>query len=191
MRKLPEVADRFDKALVDAAVTAYNALEGHSEERKFVSDELLDLYKKACREYHVSVAENMIAHLFDMDNSEYFYNLVKDANLYFNGLTDEERALVSNTERLTQRTSELSAAMGKELNFELSYADYFKSPENPPVIDPPAGDDNPEQPAPNKGMAPWVIVLIVTGSVLVVAAAAVAVMLILRKKKSSETTEQK
>jgi len=114
-----------------------------------------------------------------MDNSKYSYDLLKDAVASFEKLTAEEKALVSNAATLDAKKADLSAKMGKELDFTLNYEDYFKSEENEPPVDvPPTKDDG-----------SWVVVVIVVASVVVAAAAATAVFFIIRKKKLCVSTE--
>ena len=175
VKKLPETATRFDEKLINAAINAYNALEG-KDDMKFVDESYVARFNKARAEYNVSVAENKIAHLFDMDNAKYFYDLVKDARATYLALTDEERALVSSGDVLDAKIAELSEAMGKTLDFSLEYEDYFPvSDEEPPVDEPPASEG---------GLEAWQIALIVGGGVLLAAAVAVAVILLLKKRSA-------
>ena len=133
-----------------------------------------------CNNLHalfLSGKENLITtptyHVFDMYNSEYAYNTLKSAIKSFEALTAEEKALVSNAAVLETKKAELAERMGKELDFTLSYSDYFpRSEENVP------GDGNDTD---SNGV--WVTVLIV--SVCVIAAASLAVALILVKKKKA------
>lgn len=177
VRRLPETVDRFDKKLVDAAINAYNALESHTDELEMVDDALIERFRQARSQYNVSVTENKINHLFDMDCSEYSFELVKDARASWLALSAEEQALVSNKDRLTQKIADLAAAMGMEPDFSLSFSDHFKSntPEPPAEPEPPV---EPEEP-----MAVWKIVLIISASVVVVAAAAAVTVIIIMKKR--------
>ncbi len=178
VKKLPEKLTRFDSALINEAINAYNALVG-GPEMDSVDKSYVDKFLAARVEYNVSVMENQINHLFDMDNSKYSYDLLKDAVASFEKLTAEEKALVSNAATLDAKKADLSAKMGKELDFTLNYEDYFKSEENEPPVDvPPTKDDG-----------SWVIVVIVVASVVVAAAAAAAVFFIIRKKKLCVSTE--
>ncbi len=175
-KALPETADRFDKKLIDAAINAYNALEGHSEEMKYVDEALIAHFEKVRSEYNVSVAENKIAHLFDMDASEYSYELVKDARATFLALTEAEKGMVSNAAVLEAKIEELSEKMGQELDFSLSFKDYIK--EEPPVT--------PPSEQPDGGLDAWVVVLIVCASVAVCAAAAFGIFVFIKKKRAMQ-----
>lgn len=129
--------------------------------------------------YNVSVVENKINHVFDMYNSEYAYNALKEAIASYDALSSEEKALVSNAAVLETKKAELAEKMDKTLDFSLSYSDYFPAEDN-------GSDDNGSgDETPNNG---WVIVLIVSVSVVALAAAA-AVVLILLKKKNEQKTE--
>ena len=171
VNKLPETVTRFDEALITRAINAYNALEGTTDEA-LVAQSYFDKYHEAYKQYNVCVMENTIKHLFDIDNSEYSYNLIRDAVASFEALSDEEKALVKNAADLETKKAELAAAMGKELDFSLQYKDYFPAPVG--------GEDN-NEPEPEKNNG-WVIAVIIGASVVAVAAAAVAVFLILKKK---------
>jgi hypothetical protein len=143
-RKLPAIADRFDKSLIDAAINAYNALEGHADEMQFVEAALIERFQQARVQYNVSVAENKINHLFDMACNEYSYEAVKDARAFWLTLTEAEQALVSNKDRLNTKIEELSTVMGKELDFTLSFGEYFPE-ENQDTTTPEPPVDQPEQ----------------------------------------------
>ena len=175
VKKLPQTLDRFDEALINAAINAYNALDGKTDEMAFVDSSYVEKFKTARSEYNVSVVENMIAHLFDMDNSEYSFNLVKDARGAYLALTEAERADVENATRLETKTSELSTAMGKELDFSKTYAEHF--PEEPPVENPP-----------EDGGDVWLVVIIVSASVIVAAAVCVGVVIFLKKRRALRVT---
>lgn len=186
--------DRINKAyktLMETAITAYNALAGHAEEMQYVGEETFTRYFAALKAYKVSTVENLIAHLFDMFADEHSYSSVKQAVLAYEALTTEEKALVSNTERMETGVQKLSAAMGKELDFSLEFADYYKAPDN---VDPPVGDDTPpapvepEQPGEPEKSKTWVVVLVVSLAVLVLAGVGVTVFVILKKKRVAQTT---
>ena len=181
VKKLPAVADRFDAKVINAAINAYNALEGKAE-MDLVDSSYFERFNKARSEYNVSVAENKIAHLFDMDNAKYFYDLVKDARTTYLALTDAERALVKNAQALDTKIAELSEAMGKTLDFTLTYEEHF--PEEEPIVD----DQN------DDGLETWAIILIVVGGVLVLCGIGAGVYFFLKKrgiicKKVEESAE--
>ncbi len=177
---LPAEIDRFSKALIDAAIGAYNALQVHSTELEFVDESYFTTFENARRIYNVDVVENKIAHLFDMDMLEYCFNDVKDAKWSYDALTAEEKALVTNASVLDEKIAKLNELYGKVVNFGLSYADNLPIKEDDP-IDPPVDivDDD--------KLDPIVIVLIAVGSALVLAGAAVAVVFVLKKKKATVT----
>jgi hypothetical protein len=122
--------------------------------------------------YNVNVVYAKIAALFDMDATKYSFDIVKDANDAFLALTEEERAAVPNADVLTTKISELSAAIGRDVDFSLSYEEHFKQETTPP-------------PPPPKGLQSWVVVLIISASVIVLAGVAVVTTLLIRRKKSS------
>jgi hypothetical protein len=171
--KLPEVADRFDKALIDAAINAYNALEGHADELASVDVKLIEHFKKVRAEYNVSVVENKIARLFDMAKTEFSFERLKDARASYLALTADEQARVSNASLIDTKVAELAAAMGiEEIDFTKTFA------ENLPVTPPPP------PPPPPVAYNTLKIVLIVTGSVIAVAAIAVAILVFIKKKRT-------
>ena len=175
VNKLPEVCDRFDGALVEAAIVAYNALEGR-EDANLIDQALVERFNVARRQYNISVAERKISQLFDIDNSEYSFNKVKDARATYLALTEEEKEGVSNYNVLENKISDLCAVMGLNPDFSKEYKDHF--PEEP---DAPTDPDSNTDPADkNDGL---VIAIIIIASVAV--AAAVAVVLILIKKKTA------
>ncbi len=177
VNKLPETVDRFDRLLVEAAINAYNALDGRNDEMAYIDDALVARFNKACSEYNISVVENKLAHLFDMDNSKYSFDLVKDARASFLALSEAERALVGNAALLDTKTAELATAMGKTPDFSITYEAHFpEEPSDDPVEpDPKPGDDD-------NGV--WTIVIIVSASVAVAALAAVGVIVFLKKRNS-------
>lgn len=178
VNKLPTVADRFDEELIVAAINAYNALEGRSD-IEFIDEALIERFLKARSEYNVSVVENKIAHLFDMDNSKYSFDKVKDARAAYLALTEKERAMVSNAMVLENKISDLSAIMGVNPDFSIDYEAHFP--------DAPDAPDDPADPgSQGKDSSTLVIVIIISASVLVAASAAFAVVLFLKKKKVSE-----
>jgi hypothetical protein len=179
VNKLPEKVDRFAVAVIEEAIGAYNALENKAEELKFVDESYITKYLAACSDYNVSVVENKINHLFDMYNSAHSFNAVKDAREAFLALSAEEQARITNGAVLDQKIADLKTAMGKELDFSLTYEDHFKAddgddPVDPPVINPPA-----------EGPDLIVIICIVAGGVLLVAAGVVVALVLLKKKKST------
>jgi hypothetical protein len=170
--KLPEVADRFDKALIDAAINAYNALEGKADELASVDVKLIEHFKKVRAEYNISVVENKIARLFDMAKTEFSFERLKDARASFQALTADEQARVSNASLIDTKVAELAAAMGiEEIDFTKTFDENL--PELPPDIT--------VEPEPYNTLK---IVLIVTGSVIAVAAIAVAILVFIKKKRT-------
>ena len=186
VKKLPETADRFDKALVDAAINAYNALEGQADELATVEKALIDRFLKARSEYNVDVAEDKINHLYDMDCTEYSFNAVKDASAFFNSLSAEEQQAVENASVLTAKIADLTKAMGMTPDFDKTFAEHFpeedipedNTPDTPPVTD--------EEPTPDDGMAVWAIILIVVGAVIVLAGVGVGIGLSVGKKRKQQ-----
>lgn len=179
MLNLPESIDRFDRLAVEEAILTYNALCGHADEMPYVSEELLERYAAAVVAYNVDVAESKIARLFDMDRSKYSFDKVKDARATYLALTDEERALVTNSDRLDSKIAELNSKFGTEIDFELDYEDYT-------VSDDTQSDPDLVPPADGGGLEAWAIVLIVVGSAAILAAAAVFIIIFIRKKKSAK-----
>lgn len=184
---LPEVATRFDKALVDAAINAYNALESHEDELAVVDTALIERFEAARTEYNVDNAQNKINHLFDLAKNEYSFNAVKEANDAFSVLTAEEKALVPNADKLTAKIEELNTVMGKTVDLSKTYAENFPEPVNPPIVDPGKDPTNPTVPTTGTGTGgnngSNNTVLIVVIAVVAVAAVAAVVFVVLKKKK--------
>jgi hypothetical protein len=172
VKKLPETVDRFDKLAVERAINAYNALEIKPEDMKFVSDDLIAKYTKARSEYYVSVTEDKINHLFGMYNDEYSFELLKDARASYLALTDGERAQVKNAAVIDAKIVELSTAMGRDVDFSISYSQHF------PESDDNGGDDDTTDDKKNGSK----VVLIVVLSVLGAAGIAAGVFFFLKKK---------
>jgi hypothetical protein len=181
-KKLPEVADRFDKALIEAAINAYNALVTRKDELAQVDTALVEHFMKVRSEYNVSVVENLINHLFDMDKSEYSFEKVKAARAALQALTADEQARVSNAATLSTKVEELAAAMGVEVDFTKTFAQHY--PDEPTVTPP----DDQEPDTDDNGST--VIVVIVCVSVVVLAAVAVVVLWLFKKKKKETVEEQ-
>ncbi|MBQ2686222.1 MAG: leucine-rich repeat protein [Clostridia bacterium] len=171
---LPDSVDRFDKLLVETAINAYNALEAHSDEKVFVDASVVEKFERLRVQYNVNVVDGKIAALFGMYNTEYHFNILKDATLAYNALTDDEKALVANADVLSVKYDELCEAMGVEVNFDITYAEHFKSVEpDDPII----SDDEKE--------IPWKLIIIIAASVVVVAGIGVVLIVIIKKKKAS------
>ena len=170
VKKLPEVADRFDAALIEAAINAYNALMADNVEKETVDASFITKFKKARSEYNVSVVENKINHLFDMYNNKYSFDILKDARASYLALSEEERALVSNAAVIEAKIQQLAAAMGKTPDFSLTYEAHF--PEEEPTPDPVPETENDS----------WKVIVIVCASVAGVAIIGVGVFFFLKKK---------
>jgi hypothetical protein len=178
--------DRFDEALINAAINAYNALIGKAEEKAFVADSYFEKFAKARSQYNVSVVDNKIAHLFDMDNSKYSYELVKEARGLYLALTDAERESLADGARLEAKIAELALAMGVELDFTKTYEEHFPKQDLP-------SDDGADQTTEKSDK--WIVIVIVAVVVVLAACGAGALVVANRKKKSalaevSETAEE-
>ena len=178
--KLPETVDRFDKALVETAINAFNALAKRADEKAFVDQSLFDKFEQARSAYNVDVVTDLINHLFSMDNCKHSFDTLKAARAAYLALTDAERALVTNGSVIDQKIAELTASMGKEIDFNLTYEAHFPEEEQQP----------PAEETPNEGETPvppktdvWMIVLIVSLSVLAAGAIASVVVIFIKKKK--------
>jgi hypothetical protein len=177
VNKLPAVVTHYDTKVVEAAINAYNALVDNDDEMAFLNsyvgfDAYVEKYNKSCSEYYIDVTVNKINHLFDMDNSKYSYDIVKDARASYLALTEAERALVSNAAVLDQKIADLAAAMGVTLDFSKTYEEHFVTDE--PNEEPPVVDD--------KGLELWVIIVIAAGSTVAAAAIALGIILFLKRK---------
>ena len=187
---LPEVTTRFDKALVDAAINAYNALETHEDEMAQVDQTLFDRFQVARTEYNVDNAQNKINHLFDLAKNEYSFNVVKEANDAFKVLTAEEKALVTNADKLTAKIEELNTVMGKTVDLSKTYAENFpESIVTPPIVPPTTDPTQPTQPTTPHGGgndSNSTVLIVVIAVVAVAAIAAVAIVVMKKKKPETE-----
>ena len=183
VKKLPESVDRFDKLRVNAAITAYNALVAHPDELEFVSEEYLEIFKRARTSYNVDFVTDKIAHLYDMDKLEYCFNSVKEAKKAYDALSAEEKALIANASVLDEKIAELNAIYGKEVDFTLSYKDNVGEEKLP--------DDGNNNEQPDEGLKTWVIVLIVVGTVLVLGGGVTVAVVIIKKKNSGSDNTKK
>jgi hypothetical protein len=182
VKKLPEVVDRFDAKLIEDAITAYNKISGKETEMAYVSEVYLLKFSEARSQYNVSVVENKLAHLFDMDMTKVCFDFIKDARASFLALTEAERAVVANASVLDTKLAELNTVWGREVNLDLTYEENLPST-NP---EPPAGGGDDD----SKGLDTWVLIAIIGGVVLVVAVVAVAVILVNKKKKQIVATTE-
>ena len=179
VNKLPETVDRFDTLLISEAILAFNALEGHADEKTFVDESYFTKFNQLRSDYNVDLVTNLISHIYDIDNSEYSFNKVKEARAEYLALTDADRAKIANAALLDQKIADLTAAIGKDIDFSLSYEDHVShtEEENEPT--------EPTLPDENNG---WILpVIIISASVVVLAAALVAVLFFINKKKKSAT----
>ena len=176
VKELPTEIDRFDKTVVENAILSYNALAAHKDELAYITSDTLAKYNDAVSAYYVDIAEDKIAHLFDMAMNQYSFDAVKDARASYLALSESDRDKVANANRLNEKIEELSEVFGTDINFELNYEDHLPEIE-PPTVEPPVDT--------NDGLDTWVIVLIAAASVLVLAGAAVVVVVLLKKRKSA------
>ncbi len=176
VKALPEKVTRFDNKLISNAITAYNALITNGQSQmSAVSDELMAKYLLSVKEYNVDRAQYAITQLFEMDNTAYSYNAVRNATQLYQQLTEEEKALVTNAQTLFEKQEQLKAAMSvDELDFSKEFSDYFV--EKQPIDQPDDGNNT------------LLIVIISIGGVLLVGAG-VVVTLFLVKKKRKQTNE--
>ena len=177
IEKLPEVVDRFNAKLIENAITAYNKISGKPSEMAYVDSSVIAKFNEACSQYNVSVVENKLAHLFQMDKTEYCFNLIKDAKASYDALTAAEKAMVANASVLNEKIAELNTAWGKEVDLSATYADNLPKVEPTPDPAPPVDDDP-------KGLSIGVIIAIAAAGVVVLAGAGVAVWFFLKKKKN-------
>ena len=184
VNKLPEVATKFDGAVVSAAIDAYNALVERENELAYVDDALVEKFNQARSEYYVDVAEGLIAKLFGMYNNEYCFNSVKEARASYLALSAAEQALVSNGAILEEKIAALTAAMGVEPDFTKTYSQHFATEE--PVVD---GNDGNGSADDNNGNNSLTIILIAVGAVIVLAGAAVVALVLVKKNKAAVAGE--
>ena len=185
VKKLPEVATRFDGELVSVAIDAYNALVDRTNEISLIDEAFVAKFNQARSEYYVDVTENKIAKLYGMYNNEYCFNMVKDARASYLALTAEEQGRVANGAILEEKIAALTAAMGVTPDFTKNYADHFET--NVPGED--SGNDSSDI---KDGGNTLVVILIIAGAVIVLAGAGVAIILVKKSKvaKTAPKTEQ-
>ena len=132
--------------------------------------------------YLIDVAEDLIAHIFDINNSEYCFNLLKEAKAAFDVLTATERAQVANAGVLDAKLSELTAAMGKTPDFSLTYAENMPQTPDDPTEPPTGGDDEPGTGDDEPKAFPVGVIIVI--AVVVVVGGAVVAVVVLKKKKN-------
>ena len=183
VKKLPAVVDRFDKTLVDVAVTAYNALMAHPEEVEFVAESYFATFEAARSAYNVDYVTDKISNLYDMDKLEYCFNSVKEAKKAYDALSDADKALITNAALLEEKIAQLNELYGKTVDFNLSYQENVGvegEPENP-------GENKPIE-QPEGGLEAWVIIVIVVAAVLVLAGGAAVTVVLIKKKQQKKST---
>ena len=181
--KLPETATRFDRKVVEAAIGAFNALQNHAEELALIDEALIGEFSRIRSQFYIDVAEDLLAHIFDIDNSEYSFNLVKEAKAAYDALTAEEKAQVVNASVLDAKLADLTAAMGKTPDFSLTYAENMpQAPDEPGNSgdpgegeEPGGGDEEPSE---------FPVALVIIIAVVVVAAGSAVAIVVLKKKKN-------
>ena len=177
VNKLPETVDRFDTLLINEAILAFNALEGHADEKTFVDESYFTKFNQLRSDYNVDLVTNLISHIYDIDNSEYSFNKVKEARAAYLALADADRAKITNSTVLDQKIADLTTAIGKDIDFSLSYEDHVSQKEE--------GEEPTEPTLPDENNG-WILpVIIISASVVVLAAALVAVLFFIKKKKSA------
>lgn len=160
---------RFDKELIGEAITAYNFLMANSGELKYVEQSLLNKFAVARQNYNVDCVRYSIDKLYAMDATEYSYNALRNATRAYEELTAEEKALVSNSQILSQKLAELKAAMNvSDIDFGKDFGEYQITPD----------------PESNLNLA-LIISLSCVGGALVIAGAVVTTILVLRKKRNN------
>jgi len=184
VKKLPEVVDRFDKLLVDEAIVAFNALEGHADEKVYVSDDIYAKFNSARTEYNVHNTIWKIDHIFDVFNTKHSFDTVKDARATFMALTEEEKAMITNSELLTKSIADLEAALGCKVDFSLTYEDHLPKSEDPTVGDTTTAVTD----VTGNGASKVVIIIVVAIAVVVVALVAVGAIMFIKKKNTASKT---
>ena len=167
VNKLPENIDRFDKVLMDDAIMAYNALEKRAEEKAFVDSSVFEKFTTLRSAYNANVTYGKIRAIYEVIKDEYTFNAIKEARASYLALTDDERALVSNAAELETKIAQLSEVFGRDINFDLTYADHIT-------------DDGGEDLGPDGGNGAVVVIIVV--SVVVVLALAAAGVIFLKKR---------
>ena len=118
VNNLPDVVDRFAAKSMGDAITAYNALQRHTDELAAVDKSVVDRYQTALSAYNVDVAINAINKLVGIDSTDRSINLVEKANSAYNVLSAEEKDLITNYDKLVKANADLEKAI-KERNEEL------------------------------------------------------------------------
>lgn len=171
---LPDrMIDRFDKALVDEATTAYNALS--ADDMTYIDQTLINKFLAARKAMNADTVRYTISNLYGMDATEYSYNALRDAFAQYSELSAEEQAMVSNASTLDTKLADLKKALKvDEIDFN-----------NPFSVYAPKDTDNPDQ----INLA-LVISLSCVGGVLVLGGiAALVTVLVLKKKKLAKAAE--
>jgi len=169
------VIDRFDKALVDEATTAYNALS--ADDKTYIDQALIDKFLAARKAVNADSVRYTISNLYTMDATEYSYNALRDALADYNELSAEEKAMVANASTLDAKLVDLKKALGvDEIDFSKPFSEYAPqgNPENPTSIN-----------------LALVISLSCVGGVLVLGGiAALVTVLVLKKKKLAKSAAE-
>lgn len=168
--------DRFDKALVDAATTAYNALS--ADDMPYIDQSLVDKFLAARKVMNADCVRYTISNLYDMDATEYSYNALRNAFAEYNKLTAEEQSMVSNASLLDVKLAGLKKALKvDDIDFENPFSVYAPKDD---------GDGNPA-----KDNLALIVSLSCVGGVLVLGgvAALVAVLVLKKKKLANKAAE--
>lgn len=122
--KLPSgnIATRFDADAIINARTALNALS--ASERAELDPAKVARFESLEKTYNADVVSYAITRIFDVDRSEYSYNLIRDVFKSYNALTEEEKSLVTNYSVLQGKLSDLRNEMANEIDFNKDYSEY-------------------------------------------------------------------
>ncbi|MCM1130257.1 MAG: leucine-rich repeat protein [Roseburia sp.] len=137
-KAIPETVTWKNADVIGDIEFYYNALLQDSSQMANVDSNVLAKYLRAKECLNASKVSRQIERLYDVDNSKYSYDRIKNVYEEFSVLTEAEKVLVDNTATLTEKIADLEKALDEEIDFSKDYSEYknaFKTEEVPPKKD--------------------------------------------------------
>lgn len=150
----------------------YNSLLVSSiAEMESVPEEVLAKYRKAKEQLNASIVTRKLEQLYDVDNSKYSYDRIRDAYTAYAKLTEAEKVLVKNNSILFEKVSDLETILDEEIDFTREYDTYKNAYKT--VEEPTSTSSN-----------TWIVILCsVLGAVLLIAAGIIGFVALKKKRK--------
>ncbi len=152
----------------------YNSLLASSTELTDVQEAVLAKYLKAKEQLNASIVTRKLEQLFDVDNSKYSYDRIRDAYNAYSKLTEAEKVLVTNQAVLYEKISALEEELDEEIDFSKEY-DSYKNAYKTDVEEAKPASTN------------WIVIVCsVLGGAMLIAAGILGFVILQKKRKQKE-----